>query len=158
MSSPQNVLERLKGVFEEKNDDYGNSWEKVGVLKRVMADEDGPETITLSEGAISGHVLTGDDAGDKCVRVRVDEDFFEERGEKVEAVLLSDTPENNSTFEQNMDDLITRLLDKLTRAYNLTLLKDEPALDNESTLDAWEDLTGYSSMGTNLVERETDDE
>lgn len=75
----------------------------------------------------------------------------------VEAVLLADTPTNESTFEQNVDDLITRLLDKLIRSYNLTLVKDEPALENESTLDAWEDLTGYSAMGTSLVEREKND-
>ena len=51
-----------------------------------------------------------------------------------------------------------QLLDKLIRAYNLTLLKDEPALDNESTVDAWEDLTGYSSMGTSLVENARNNE
>lgn len=137
MTTPSEVLERLKAVFTEKNKDYGNSWEKVGVIKRVMADERGPEVVYV--------------AGT---------DVYESRSSApdyaVEAVLLADTPTNESTFEQNVDDLITRLLDKLIRSYNLTIVKDEPALDNESTLDAWEDLTGYSAMGTSLVERESD--
>lgn len=138
MTTPSEVLERLKAVFTEKNDDYGNSWEKVGVIKRVMADKRGPEVVYV--------------AGT---------DVYESRSSApeyaVEAVLLADTPTNESTFEQNVDDLITRLLDKLIRSYNLTLVKDEPALENESTLDAWEDLTGYSAMGTSLVEREKND-
>lgn len=158
MTAPQDVLERLKGVFAEKNEDYGNSWEKVGVIKRVMADEEGPEVVTLSESDVQGGVITGERAGNQIVTVEVGADFFEERGSEVEAVLLADTPKNESTFEQNADDLITRLLDKLIRAYNLTLLKDEPALDNESTVDAWEDLTGYSSMGTSLVENAQNNE
>jgi hypothetical protein len=157
MTSPQSILEELKGVFEEKNEDYGNSWEKVGVIKRVMADEDGPNTITLSESQIHGHVVTGPNQGDKYVAVRVPEDFFDGRDE-VEFVELAETPRTPTTFQQNVDDLVTRLLDKLVRAYNTTLMKEEPALDNESTLDAWKDLTGYSSMGTSLVARQTDGE
>jgi len=139
MKTPSDILERLKGVFQEKNKDYGNSWEKVSVIKRVMADEHGPDVVWV--------------AGT---------DVYESRSSApehaVEAVVLSDTPKNTSTFEQNVDDLITRLLDKLIRSYNLTLMKDEPALENESTLDAWEDMTGYSAMGTALVERHTDNE
>lgn len=118
---PQDVLEELKGVFETKNDDYGNSWEKVGVLKRVMADEEGPEIVTLSDGR--------------------------------EAVVLSDTPQATSTFEENADDVITRLLDKLVRAYNLIFLKDEPDVENESTVDAAKDMTGYSAMLSDLIKR-----
>ena len=139
MKTPSDILERLKGVFQEKNEDYGNSWEKVSIIKRVMADEHGPDVVWV--------------AGT---------DVYESRSSApehaVEAVVLADTPENNSTFEQNVDDLITRLLDKLIRSYNLTLMKDEPELENESTLDAWEDMTGYSAMGTALVERHADDE
>ena len=139
MKTPSDILERLKGVFQEKNEDYGNSWEKVSVIKRVMADQHGPDVVWV--------------AGT---------DVYESRSSApdhaVEAVVLADTPENNSTFEQNVDDLITRLLDKLIRSYNLTLMKDEPELENESTLDAWEDMTGYSAMGTALVERHADDE
>jgi hypothetical protein len=139
MKTPSDILERLKGVFQEKNKDYGNSWEKVSVIKRVMADRHGPDVVWI--------------AGT---------DVYESRSSApehaVEAVVLADTPRNNSTFEQNVDDLITRLLDKLIRSYNLTLMKDEPALENESTLDAWEDLTGYSAMGTALVERHKDNE
>lgn len=138
-STPSDVLEKLKGVLKDKEDDYGNSWEKVSVIKRVMADQHGPDVVWV--------------AGT---------DLYESRSSApehaVEAVVLSDTPKNTSTFEQNVDDLITRLLDKLIRSYNLTLMKDEPALENESTLDAWEDLTGYSAMGTALVERHADDE
>lgn len=137
MRGPTEVLDDLKGVFEEKNDDYGNSWEKVGVLKRVMADEDGPTTVYLYPDGT--YTTTPDGSKDN---------------KGIEAVQLSDTPEDTSQFEENIDGLVTRLLDKLIRAYNLTLLKDEPALDNESTADAWEDLTGYSAMGTSLVERE----
>jgi hypothetical protein len=139
MTTPSEVLERLKSVFTEKNEDYGNSWEKVGAIKRVMADKHGPEVV---------HV-----AGDRCYQ-----DASSAPEYAVEAVLLAETPSNETTFEQNIDDLVTRLLDKLIRSYNLTLVKDEPALDNESTLDAWEDLTGYSAMGTSLVEREKDND
>jgi len=139
MKTPSDILERLKGVFQEKNEDYGNSWEKVSVIKRVMADQHGPDVVWV--------------AGT---------DVYESRSSApehaVEAVVLADTPTNTSTFEQNVDDLITRLLDKLIRSYNLTLMKDEPELENESTLDAWEDMTGYSAMGTALVERHADDE
>jgi len=139
MKTPSDILERLKGVFQEKNEDYGNSWEKASVIKRVMADQHGPDVVWV--------------AGT---------DVYESRSSApehaVEAVVLADTPTNNTTFEQNVDDLITRLLDKLIRSYNLTLMKDEPALENESTLDAWEDMTGYSAMGTALVERHADDE
>jgi len=139
MKTPSDILERLKGVFQEKNEDYGNSWEKVSVIKRVMADQHGPDVVWV--------------AGT---------DVYESRSSApehaVEAVVLADTPTNTSTFEQNADDLITRLLDKLIRSYNLTLMKDEPELENESTLDAWEDMTGYSAMGTALVERHADDE
>jgi hypothetical protein len=141
MSAPQDVLERLKGVFAEKNEDYGNSWEKVGVIKRIMADEEGPNVVFLYPDGT--YTTSPDESKDN---------------DAIEAVQLSDTPTNDSTFEQNADDLITRLLDKLIRAYNLTLLKDEPALDNESTVDAWEDLTGYSSMGTSLVENARNNE
>lgn len=133
---PQDVLDDLKPVFEDKNDDYGNSWEKVGVIKRIMADEEGPRTVTVAEGET---VHLAEEFGD-------DVDEFE-------VVVLADTPDNTSTFEQNADDLFTRLLDKLIRAYNLTLMKDEPALDNESTEDAAKDLTGYSSMLTSLIRR-----
>ncbi len=139
MKTPSDILERLKGVFQEKNEDYGNSWEKVSVIKRVMADQHGPDVVWV--------------AGTDVYRSRSSAPEY-----AVEAVVLSDTPTNNSTFEQNVDDLITRLLDKLIRSYNLTLMKDEPALENESTLDAWEDLTGYSAMGTALVERHADNE
>lgn len=42
---PSDVLEGVAETVDEKNDDYGNAYEKVGVLKRVMADEDGPTVI-----------------------------------------------------------------------------------------------------------------
>lgn len=133
--SPVGVLEELEDVFEEKNDDYGNSWEKVGVLKRVMADEKGPRLVTLhADGTWSF-------------------DREDER-EKFEAVVLADTPQKQSTFEENADDVITRLLDKLVRSYNLLFLKDEPDVENESTEDAAKDLTGYSSMLTSLIRGE----
>lgn len=149
---PQEVLDELKTVFEEKNDDYGNSWEKVGVLKRVMADEDGPEVVTLTPGKNTTKTLTGEDAGQEWYMCRVPKEALDERGE-VEAALLADTPQTTSTFEENADDVITRLLDKLVRAYNLIFLKDEPDVDNESTEDAAEDLTGYSAMLTDLIRR-----
>jgi len=155
MATPQAVLEDLKGVFEEKNDDYGNSWEKVGVLKRVMADEDGPEIIELDEGNKQGVVVTGPNEGDVVVSFTMDPDEFDDG---VELVKLADTPTATSTFQQNVEDTVTRMLDKLCRAYTLTLQKDEPALENESTLDAWEDLTGYAAMITSLVSTEADDE
>jgi hypothetical protein len=153
---PKDVLDRLKDVIVDKEDDYGSSWEKVGVIKRVMADEDGPNVISLDEGDLKENIIISNDVEGKVVPLRVPADFFDDR-DSVEFVKLADTPQNDSTFEQNVDDLITRLLDKLIRAYNLTLLKDEAALENESTLDAWEDLTGYASMGTSLVENETEE-
>jgi hypothetical protein len=42
---PQDVLEDVAETVEDKNDDYGNAYEKVGAIKRVMADEGGPTTI-----------------------------------------------------------------------------------------------------------------
>lgn len=141
--SPHAVLDELKEVFSEKNEDYGNSWEKVGVIKRVMSDTDGPRLVRLYDDG------TYEEVGE------VEQRPHPPDARTVEAVVLVDTPENESTFEQNADDLITRLLDKLNRAYTLIFLKDEPALDNESTEDAAKDLTGYSSMLTSLI-RKTD--
>jgi len=150
--TPRAVLEDLKDVFEEKNEDYSNSWEKVGAIKRVIADQDGPEVVTLSPGKNVSKTITGEHAGQEWYMCRVPMELLDERGE-VEAVVLADTPQTTSTFQQNADDVITRLLDKLVRAYNLVFLKDEPALDNESTVDAVDDLTGYSSMLASLVRR-----
>lgn len=139
--TPHDVLDELKEVFSEKNEDYGNSWEKVGVIKRVMSDTDGPRLVKLYDDG------TYEEVGEP------DQRTHGATAQSVEAVVLVDTPENESTFQQNADDLITRLLDKLNRAYTLVFLKDEPALDNESTEDAAKDLTGYSSMLTSLIRK-----
>ncbi len=129
------VLEETADTVTNKMGDYGNSWEKVGVLKRVMADEDGPQIVYLYPDGWSESKRSDDDV------------------EPFEAVILADTPQKTSTFEENADDVITRLLDKLVRAYNLLFLKDEPDVENESTEDAGKDLTGYSSMLTSLIRR-----
>lgn len=145
MTVPE-ILDELKGVFEEKNDDYGNSYEKVGILKRVMADEEGPRLVELYPDG------TYDIADcDKPTAAR--HEYSEETQEPIEAVVLADTPKNTTTFEENADGLITRLLDKLNRTYTLIFLKDEPALDNESTEDAAKDMAGYSAMLTSLIRR-----
>lgn len=131
--TPNDVLEELSDVFDRKNDDYGNSWEKVGVMKRVMADEIGPRVMYLTP----------------------DGKYHDtEQPNSVEAVVLADTPQKESTFEENADDVITRHLDKVVRAYNLIFMKDEPDVENESLLDAAKDMTGYSSMLSSLISRQ----
>lgn len=133
MSTETEVLEEVKGVLDEKDDDYGSSYEKAGVLKRVLADEDGPSVYTVNGG-------------------KLDDDKYM-HGELVEVVVLADTPQNETVFEENADGLITRLLDKLSRTYTLIFLKDEPDVENESTEDAAKDMVGYSSMLTSLIRR-----
>lgn len=152
-ATPQDVLDDLKGVFKDKNADYGNSWEKIGAIKRVMADTEGPQTITISEMNIEGRIISGDNKGMKRVVFYVSEDTFEDTDE-IEFVRLADTPQKQSTFEENVDDLITRLLDKIIRVYTLTFLKDEPDVENESLADAAEDATGYCSMLASLIRRQ----
>lgn len=141
-----NVLEETAEVVEDKMGDYGNSWEKGGVIKRVMADPEGPLLVELYEDG------TYDiPAEEQPTQARVGR----EGGEKtVEAVVLADTPQATSTFEENADDVITRLLDKLVRTYNLLFLKDEPDVENESTEDAAQDMAGYSAMLTSLIRRQ----
>lgn len=131
------VLEELQQVREKKNADYGNAFEKVGVLKRVMADEDGPTIVELH--------------GDGTYDVKGDRDIWRDHTGGAEAVVLADTPEKTSTFEENVDGVLTRLLDKVIRTYTLVFLKDEPAVENESTEDAAKDLTGYGSMLADLI-------
>lgn len=137
MTSPQDVLDDLKDVFEDKNEDYGNSWEKIGVIKRIMADTEGPRVVTVEEGE-TVHLT----------------EHFEEDTNEFELVVLADTPQKTSTFEENVDDLLTRLLDKLIRTYTLTFLKDEPDVENESLTDAAEDSVGYTSMLASLIRRQ----
>ena len=43
---------------------------------------------------------------------------------KTEVVVLHDTPQKTSTFEENADGIITRLLDKVVRSWNLIFMKD----------------------------------
>jgi hypothetical protein len=147
------ILEEVGEIVDDKNDDYGSSWEKVSVLKRVIADEDGPQTITLSRDDVLCEVAGGEDKGDKIVRLIVDEDFFKETNE-VEFVQLADTPERNTLFKEQVDDLFTRLLDKVVRGYYTTLVKAETLVDDESKIDAFKDLVGYAALGGSLVSEE----
>lgn len=139
--TPEAVFDDLKQTFQNKNADYGNSWQKVGVLKRVMADEDGPRIVQLYPDGL-WELADEDDAFDHG-----DQDL-------VEGVVLVDTPEKSSTFEENADDTFTRLLDKLCRFYNLTFVADEPQVNNESLQDAVKDATGYAGMLTSLIRRQ----
>lgn len=144
-----NVLEETADVVVDKMGDYGNSWEKVGVLKRIMADEEGPQIVELYEDGT--YDIKSEDLP---TAARLQYSDYENDAESVEAVVLADTPQATSTFEENADDVITRLLDKLVRAYNLIFLKEEPDVENESTEDAAQDLAGYSAMLTSLIRRE----
>jgi hypothetical protein len=64
---------------------------------------------------------------------------------KTEVVVLHDTPQKTSTFEENADGIITRLLDKVVRSWNLIFMKDEPDVENDSTEDAAVDIAGYGA-------------
>ena len=73
---------------------------------------------------------------------------------KTEVVVLHDTPQKTSTFEENADGVITRLLDKVVRSWNLIFMKDEPDVENDSTEDAAVDIAGYGAMLGSLIRRE----
>ena len=73
---------------------------------------------------------------------------------KTEVVVLHDTPQKTSTFEENADGIITRLLDKVVRSWNLIFMKDEPDVENDSTEDAAVDIAGYGAMLGSLIRRE----
>ena len=73
---------------------------------------------------------------------------------KTEVVVLHDTPQKTSTFEENADGIITRLLDKVIRSWNLIFMKDEPDVENDSTEDAAVDIAGYGAMLGSLIRRE----
>jgi len=151
-----NQTELLNDVSEtvaDKNDDYGNSWEKTAVIKRIIADEDGPQTITLSRDNIDGRVVVGENSGEKIVRVRVPEKFFNETNE-VEFVQLSDTPQTTSLFEETFDGVFNRLLDKVVRSYYLTMVKSDVSVENETVLDSLKDLIGYTSLLASLFSKE----
>lgn len=135
-----NVLDGLKSTISEKNQDYGNSWEKVGVIKRLLADKEGPRTFTVvDDGLVPTKEL------DKFEEVIGD-------AESVEVVILSDTPEHTSTYEENVDGVLTRLLDKVCRTYTVVFLTDEP--NNETAEESAKDLTGYGAMLTDLIRRQ----
>ena len=148
------LLDDVGETVSDKNTDYGNSWEKTAVIKRVIADEDGPQTITLSRDDIDGRVVAGENIGEKIVRLRVPENFFNETNE-VEFVQLSDTPQTTSLFEETFDGTFTRLLDKVVRSYYLTMVKGGVAVKSETVVDSLKDLVGYASLLGSLVsERE----
>ena len=147
-----NQTELLNDVSEtvsDKNDDYGNSWQKTAVIKRFIADEDGPQTITLKRNS----VVTQNE-NSMWVMHRVDKDFFNETNE-VEFVQLADTPQTTSLFEETFDGTFTRLLDKVVRSYYLTMVKSGVAVKSETVVDSLKDLVGYASLLGSLVsERE----
>ena len=143
-----NQTELLNDVSEtvsDKNDDYGNSWEKTAAIKRVIADEDGPQTITLKRNS----VVTQNE-NSMWVMHRVDKDFFNETNE-VEFVQLADTPQTTSLFEETFDGTFTRLLDKVVRSYYLTMVKSGVAVKSETVVDSLKDLVGYASLLGSLV-------
>ena len=147
------LLDDVSETVADKNDDYGDSWRKTAVIKRVIADEDGPQTITLSRDNIDGRVVVGENSGEKIVRLRVPENFFNETNE-VEFVQLSDTPQTTSLFEETFDGTFTRLLDKVVRSYYLTMVKSNVAVKSETVVDSLKDLVGYASLLGSLVSEE----
>lgn len=44
------ILSDTAETFENKNDDYGNSWQKIGAIKRLIAHDEGPEIVELEDG------------------------------------------------------------------------------------------------------------
>ena len=143
------LLEDVGETVSDKNTDYGNSWEKTAAIKRVIADEDGPQTITLKRNS----VVTQNE-NSMWVMHRVDKDFFNETNE-VEFVQLADTPQTTSLFEETFDGTFTRLLDKVVRSYYLTMVKSGVAVKSETVVDSLKDLVGYASLLGSLVsERE----
>lgn len=120
---PQSVFAELDQLVDDKNDDYGNSWQKVSAIKRLMADVEGPQIIECD--------------GD-------------------EYVYLANTPQPQNQFEQEIDDLMARLLDKVVRAYNLALIADESKLEDEGLEDALMDIAGYAGMGVDCVREHRD--
>ena len=147
------LLDDVGETVADKNDDYGNSWEKTAVIKRVIADEDGPQTITLSRDDVLCEVAGGDNECDKIVRLIVDEDFFNETNE-VEFVQLADTPQTTSLFEETFNGTFTRLLDKVVRSYYLTMVKSGVAVKSETVVDSLKDLVGYASLLGSLVSKD----
>jgi len=146
-----NQTELLNDVSEtvaDKNDDYGNSWEKTAVIKRVIADENGPQTTTLT----SRDVVRKDE-NKMWVMHRVDKDLFNETNE-VEFVQLADTPQTTSLFEETFEGTFTRLLDKVVRSYYLTMVKSGVAVKSETVVDSLKDLVGYASLLGSLVSDE----
>ena len=139
------LLDDVSKTVADKNDDYGNSWEKTAVIKRVIADEDGPQTITLKRNS----VVTQNE-NSMWVMHRVDKDFFNETNE-VEFVQLADTPQTTSLFEETFDGTFTRLLDKVVRSYYLTMVKGGVAVKSETVVDSLKDLVGYASLLGSLV-------
>ena len=142
------LLDDVGETVSDKNTDYGNSWQKTAVIKRGIADEDGPQTITLKRNS----VVTQNE-NSMWVMHRVDKDFFNETNE-VEFVQLSDTPQTTSLFEETFDGTFTRLLDKVVRSYYLTMVKSNVAVKSETVVDSLKDLVGYASLLGSLVSKD----
>lgn len=146
------LLDDVGETVSDKNTDYGNSWRKTAVIKRVIADEDGPQTITLSRDNIVFESF-GSENNQLLLHVRADEDLFKDTSE-VEFVQLADTPQTTSLFEETFDGTFTRLLDKVVRSYYLTMVKTDVAVKSETVVDSLKDLVGYASLLGSLVSEE----
>ena len=148
------ILEETAEVVTKKASDYSHAWATVGVLKRVMSSPNEPQVIELTPNSgFASKSLTGYDSGKEYYLCSIPTDMLE-AGETTEVVVLHDTPQKTSTFEENADGIITRLLDKVIRSWNLIFMKDEPDVENESTEDAAVDIAGYGAMLGSLIRRE----
>jgi len=139
------LLDDVGETVSDKNTDYGNSWRKTAVIKRVIADEDGPQTITVKPVDVT---IRYEDR--MWILKKVDKDLFKDTNE-VEFVQLADTPQTTSLFEETFDGTFTRLLDKVVRSYYLTMVKSGVAVKSETVVDSLKDLVGYASLLGSLV-------
>lgn len=57
MTKPENILYRGAKTYADKNDDYGDSWQKVGQILHLLAGEDGV-TLTTPEEHVSYGLFT----------------------------------------------------------------------------------------------------
>lgn len=76
-------------------------------------------------------------------------------GDGREAVVLGEIPQCESQIEEAVDGLFTRLLDKVTRGWQLTRMGREQQVDDESVKDTFLDLAAYSIMLAVEVTRST---
>jgi len=139
VSDAYSILNDVADVQEAKNDDYGNSWRKAAAIKQLIADENGPTTTHIDNNSVYDDAAAAPSFA-------------------LEAIILAETPRNESLYEQQLDGVFTRLLDKVVRAYTLTMLVDGNRVMGEGAFDAAVDIAGYAGMLAELIdERDTNE-